>query len=57
MKKIAILTALVVFVISLGSCESTDLNEETYEAELDQLEIFQVDPGEIQRPGEQGDAH
>lgn len=51
MKKLVVLS-VVIFGMSLVSCEKSSINEET--AELDQMDIFQVDPDEVERPGEQG---
>ncbi|WP_438423052.1 hypothetical protein [Aquimarina macrocephali] len=51
MKKLAVLS-LVVLGLSFVSCEKSNINEET--AENNELEIYQVDPDEIERPGEQG---
>ncbi len=51
MKKVALLS-VVLMALSFVSCEKSSINEET--SEMDQLEVFQVDPEEIERPGDQG---
>jgi len=51
MRKLSVVFAVVVFGLSFVSCEKSNVNEET--AELDQIEIYQVDPDEIERPGDQ----
>ncbi len=51
MKKIA-LFSVVVLTLSFVSCENSNINEET--SDLEELEIFNVDPDKIQRPGSQG---
>ncbi|GAA4274990.1 hypothetical protein U6A24_12755 [Aquimarina gracilis] len=52
MKKIVLLS-VVVFGMSLASCEKEELNEEL-SFQNEELEIYQVDKEEIERPGEQG---
>jgi hypothetical protein len=51
MKKLAVVS-VVVLGLSFVSCEKSDINEEI--SENNKLEIFQVDPGNIERPGDQG---
>ncbi|TSE03048.1 hypothetical protein [Aquimarina algiphila] len=47
MKKLVLLVAVVVFGMSMGSCESNDVNEETAE-----FEIRKIDKEDVKPPGE-----
>ncbi|WP_158250448.1 MULTISPECIES: hypothetical protein [Aquimarina] len=52
MKNLIILFSMLLLFFIASSCETQTVNDET-EIEIDQFEIYEVDPGEVDRPGGQ----
>ena len=52
MKNSIILLSMLLLICISSSCENQELKDETG-IEIDQSEIYEVDPEEIDRPGDQ----